>query len=162
MKTNRTTVCCENDKCIYCDQEWYQCTREIIRVGENQPYGCLDYLPYTDMAEYREPYFIIVRADGDLIVKLEKRGKLIRLGDLCFYTSDRIHVGLECYLTEERTGRSAGTLRELVEKPERLEQIKEKLKEFPDVQTFPLAVWEKTGEISGHYVLVEETEETEE
>ncbi len=155
-----TSVFCENIKCIYCDQKNWECSREIIRVGECYPDGCEDFISYTDTAEYRESYFACIR-EGGFTAKAEKRGKLIRIAELCFYTSDRIRTDLECYLTEEKTGYMVGTLRELVENPDRLEQIREKVKELPDVKTFPLAVWEKTDKLFGHYVLVETPEETE-
>lgn len=158
----KTTVSCENTKCVYCDQEKWTCTREIIRVGENYPDGCMDYLPYTVTADYMNPFYICVETEDGTLAKAEKRGmKIDYVCGMCFYTHERLTPDLRCSLTEERTGYRCGTLHALVNDPDIIKQIMERAKELPDVNTLPLAQWEKTDEISGHYVLVETPEKAE-
>lgn len=159
----KTKVYCDESKCIYRDQATGLCTRGIIYVrGSGYPDACEDYIPYTDTADYMNPFFVCVKLEDGTLAKAKKRGMVIQCGGLWFYTTERLSSGLFCGLTEAKTGYAAGTFRELVNNPDRFEQIKEHMKDLPDVNTLPLAVWEKDDDFSGHYVLVETPEKTEE
>ena len=158
----KTKVYCDESKCIYREQMTGTCTRKIIYITRSdRPDVCSEYIPYTDTADYMNPFFICVKTEDGTLAKAEKRGMAIQHGGLLFYTPDRLSSGLFCGLTEGKTGYACGTFGQLVNNPDRLEQIREHIKKLPNVNTLPLAVWEKDDEFSGHYVLVETAQKEE-
>ena len=128
-----TTVYCDFEYCAYNING--VCTKDRITIGEEYAYVCDDFLHYQDTGEYSHPFYKAVKMKDGVVAKaLSKRGKKIEYQGLVFYTEDRVFDD-EIWVTEERTG--FGVTFSLIK--DRIESLKEKIEEFPNVQDYPLA-----------------------
>ena len=148
-----TTVFCNNEDCIHCDDYNYTCKLQSIRIGEDIFAGCEDYESFRYTKEYQTPYYVTVRAfDGnkETCAKVIRHGKQIEYNGYVFYTQDKVTESDFYYVTEKRTGYMCGQFFKLKEKT-RWEIFVEKAKKITDVASLPLAIFK-----DGNYKIVKE------
>ncbi len=131
----KTVLCCNYD-CVYCDKR-YQCQKDVITVGDDYQYGCEDYLSYLDTNEYKAMFYKAVKTKDGKTARAVDYGKKIEFNGRVFYTKDKVTEGDESYrLTDERTGLLLSSMAHL---SDNYEKFLEREKEYPDVESLPLA-----------------------
>lgn len=129
-------VICGNYDCLYCDGQ-YKCQKDVISVGEEYSYGCDDYMSYLDTDEYKAKFYKAILTKDSKTAKVVDYGKRIEFNGRVFYTKDQVTEGDESYrLTDERTGLFVSTMAYL---SDNYEKFLEREKEYPDVESLPLA-----------------------
>ena len=110
---------------------------------------CEEYEAIQDTKEYQELYFTANSRDfgnGQVKFRLEKRGKRIELDGIVAYTSNDVREGYaEAYFTEERTGILI-PIEKMAVYEKLKEQVRERLKDYPDVMSLPLYRLNERGE----------------
>jgi hypothetical protein len=146
-----TIVYCSNTDCVHYDVKSRTCNEEIINVGEEYFCTCSDYASFRDSIEYGNRHYIAVmayNADGKKVpARLVRYGKRIEYNGITFYTIDRT-ADDSYHLTHKRTGVDVGNMARL---QDHWELFLQKEKEFPDIDSLPLAEY-----TMGKYKLVEE------
>ena len=140
------TVLCSNYDCVFCDKRC-QCQKDVISVGEEYRGGCEDYVSYLDTCEYKAKFYKAIKTKPVKTAKAVDYGKRIEFNGRVFYTKDRVTEGDESYrLTDERTGLLVSSMANL---SDNYEKFLEREKEYPDVESLPLAKLK----IDGYYAL---------
>ena len=143
-----TTIYCCNTDCKHYDPKSFTCTKRLVTVGEDYSYGCDDYESYLDSKEYNDKYFIAVKANDGRIAKAVRYGKKIEYNGMVFFTGSRVTEDGDFNVTEKCTGYNAGSFSKLADRWDKLIEI---IKRTPDVESYPLAVYEL-----GKYKIVKE------
>lgn len=143
-----TTVFCDNYDCAYIDNGC--CTRNYISIGEEHTYGCDEYVAYDDCEEYRKKFYITIGNNGKPWAKAVMFGKSIEYNGRTFFTTGRVTESGDFRVTDKRTGIDAGTFAHL---KARWDYFIQKEKDFPDVESLPLA-----EKVDGKYKIVEKTD----
>lgn len=127
---------CWNEDCIHNDNSNHcTCNALIINIGDDYPYGCAEYLAYTNTAEYQKPYYKACKEHitGET-VKVLCYGKKIMIKDEVFYTEIKdIERNTDCCVTHGRTG-YCGEYQRLID---RWAMICQTIKKLPSVTSYP-------------------------
>ena len=143
-----TTVYCDYNDCI-CNKNFI-CTKEIISIGDSIGENiCEDYMPYNELPEYQNEYFICVKTQDGNIGKAAKKGKRIERNGFVVYTQEYPVIDDDIYVTEERTGVKV-YLRAAIDN---WDKFCEKVKEADDVKDYPLC---EKDEVTGEWGFCEE------
>lgn len=148
-----TTVFCNNEDCIHCDDYNYTCKLQSIRIGDDIYAGCEDYEGFINTKEYQTQYYKAVWAfDGNkkIAAKAISHGKRIEYNGYVFYTEGKVTNSDFYSVTDERTGCMCGQFFKLKDTT-RWERFVEYSKKFPDVASLPLAIFK-----DGNYKIVKE------
>lgn len=139
-----TKIFCQNTDCINFDDHSWTCKSECVTIGEEFLCSCDEYKSYRDSSEYLEKHFIAVRAYDSEGNKVAARalefGKRIEYKGVIFFTRDRVREDDSHRLTHEKTGYDVGTMSQL---KDRWEKFVEKAKELPDIESLPLAMYDR-------------------
>lgn len=147
-----TKVYCYNNDCVYLDTCSGLCNAGVVSIGDGFEGGCDTFVPYYNNAEYGEKFFIAVGERGKASMKAVRYGKRIEYNGRTFYTTDRITDDGIYGLTDKRTGLYVAKMYQLEGRWERFLELE---KNLPDVESYPLAEYDK----SGKYKIVEEKAE---
>lgn len=136
-------IICSNYDCLYCDKYSYQCSKDIVCVGDEYECGCEDYISYLDSEEYQVKFYKAVKTKDGKIAKAADKGKRIEYNGRVFYTrecvaTNRLNEDESFTLTEERTGYFIGSFAHL---KDRFEKFIEAESKIPDIKNYPLAIW---------------------
>lgn len=132
---NMIEVLCRNDNCQFYDVSTGHCLCPYIEIGDDLT--CESFSELTDEVWGKEPiqFWIAVKQDNR-----EPRRKLVRgrkvtvCGEVFYTTFDLRYKDKNILLTDPRTGYLLPSPEE-VEK--NIETVRKRLKELPDVMTYP-------------------------
>ena len=141
-------IYCVNSDCVSCTDG--ECTRDFISIGNNDCDICEDYENYRDTAEYKNEFFMCVKAKDGRTAKALKKGKLIKYNGINFYTTDDDRRPDFMTVTDIRTGLRISF--NMLKDEKWWQRYLEQSKKHPDVQTYPLAEW---NENSREYIIKE-------
>jgi len=144
-----TRVNCFNCDCVHFDSDTGVCNCSCIAIGDEYECGCDEYKPFYESHDYQEDFYIAVLTKNKVRARAKVKGNKIIYKEREFFTRDKISESGTFIVTDKRTGLSVGFLY----LKEHWEQYLEIEKDYPDVETLPLAVYD---EESGKYKLVEE------
>ncbi len=147
-----TRVYCLNVDCAYLDSDTGLCGCSCITIGDEYECGCENYEPYNESPDYQEEFYIAVYAENKVKARAKAKGKKIIYEEREFFTRDTILASDFFNVTDKRTGLAVG----FSYLKSHWEKYLEAEKNYPDVETLPLAVFD---EHSQKYKLVEEKEQ---
>lgn len=132
---NMIEVLCRNDNCSFCDVNAGECRCPYIKIGDELT--CESFSELTDKVWGEEPiqFWIAARQDREPPYRKLVRGRKVTVCGEVFYTTfDLRYKDKNILLTDPRTGYLLASP-EVVEK--NIETVHKRLKELPDVMTYP-------------------------